>query len=124
MVFKTTTRSRNSILPYICMAKEHANVGMECMAMKSMHCTPRAITFPPAYKNFERQVMQYISRSTETQTNFAEGPNTMLSFWIYVMHLNVSATLGETVKFNLKDVSSVFQDDGIYLQDTGSSNIC
>ena len=40
------------------------------------------------------------------------------------MHLNVSATLGETVKFNLKDVSSVFQDNGIYLQDTGSSNIC
>ena len=71
MVFNTTARSRNSILPYICMAKEHANVGMECLAMKSAHCILCATKVPPAYKNWNdkltnHRVMQYISRSTET----------------------------------------------------------
>ena len=53
MVFNTTARSRNSILPYIYMAKEHDNVGMEGLAMNFMHCLSRAITVPPAFKNVE-----------------------------------------------------------------------
>ena len=37
------------------MAKEHASVGLSCLAMKSKHYSPRAITFPPAYKNLEKK---------------------------------------------------------------------